>query len=109
MVRVTLTNHRRLTPELLISGIRALITVKVNSLSAIVSSRGTPSMVTSPEGATVDAWIKADPKIIEWHEATWKKAKNTEELLSAPLPLLANNPRFRDVSTFAETLFGRER
>jgi len=25
--------------------------------------------------ATVDAWIKTDPKILEWLEAIWKKAK----------------------------------
>ena len=53
MVRVTLTNHRRLTPELLMSGIRALISVKVNPLVRSCFPSGPLGQV--PRGNHADA------------------------------------------------------
>ena len=61
------------------SGIRALIRVRVNPYSAVVSPSEPLRQVPAMK-ATVDTWIESDPKTDEWREEAEKRSYSESAL-----------------------------
>ena len=89
VVRVTLTNHRRLTRELLMSGIRALIGQSKPPHRRCIIRRN--ARTRARHESQVDGWIRADPKTAEWHEDTARRAKETARNYSRLLHLFGHS------------------